>query len=66
VTDEDGWSELTFRCSSSAWVEADIDGTQEMDDGSMVTWTMKCLEGGSAYIRAGILASIALMLTIAF
>jgi hypothetical protein len=43
-----------------------MEETREMDDGTMVSWTMKCLEGGSAYIRAGILASIALMLTIAF
>jgi hypothetical protein len=47
-------------------VEADMTQTHEMDDGTTVEFTMKCLESGSAYIRAGLLAAMALMLTIAF
>jgi len=65
ITDAEGWAEQTFRCQTAAMVDADMSQTHEMDDGTTVEFTMKCLESGSAYIRAGLLA-IALMLSVAF
>jgi hypothetical protein len=66
VTDSEGWTEQTFRCQTASMVEADMAQTYEMDDGTVVDFTMKCLESGSAYIRTGVLAAIALMLSVAF
>ena len=66
VTDSEGWTEQTFRCQTASMVEADMTQTHEMDDGTTVEFTMKCLESGSAYIRTGILAAITLMLSVAF
>jgi len=66
VTDSEGWEEQTFRCQTASMVEADMTQTYEMDDGTIVDFTMKCLESGSAYIRTGVLAAIALMLSVAF
>jgi hypothetical protein len=51
---------------TAAMVEANIDQLHEMDDGTQLEFTMKCLDSGSAYIRAGILAAMALILSVSF
>jgi len=51
---------------TAAMVEADVVQDYNMDDGSVINFTMKCLDSGSAYIRAGIIAAMALMLSVSF
>jgi hypothetical protein len=66
VTDSDGWTEQTYRCQTAGMVEADMVQTHEMDDGTVLEFTMKCLESGSAYVKAGLFAAASLMISIAF
>jgi hypothetical protein len=64
VTDAEGWEEQAFRCMTSGMVEADVAQEHQMDDGTYIEFTMKCLDSGSAYIRAGILATMALIVSV--
>jgi len=66
ITDSEGWTEQTFRCQTAAMIEADMNQTHEMDDGTTLEFTMKCLDSGSAYLRAGILAGLSLIVSVAF
>jgi len=66
VTDAEGWTEQTFRCMTAAMVEADMEQTHDMDDGTTVQFTMKCLESASVHLRTVILATMALLLSVAY
>jgi len=68
TTDEDGMTEQFFRCMNRGLVEVDMNGSQEWmtGPGESMSFTMKCMEQGSIYIKTGLLAiaSFAAFMTI--
>jgi|TARA_B110000285_G_C14980237_1_gene540971 hypothetical protein len=58
TTDESGMTEQFFRCMNRGLVELDTSGSQEWisGPGESMSFTMKCMEQGSIYIKTGLVA----------
>jgi hypothetical protein len=58
MTDGDGMTEQFFRCMNRGLIELDTSGNQEWLTGpeSSMSFTMKCMEQGSIYIKSGLVA----------
>jgi hypothetical protein len=57
TTDESGMTNEFFRCMNRGLIELDYSGNQEWLTGpeESMSFTMKCMEQGSIYIKAGLI-----------